>query len=176
MQLKFQLNKICFLILLIVSPISVRATREFDLARSALPSARVCRAQQGQNWFVSSRPDREILDIHLCRFGEDTIEGLTFYFNQIGDSSSTCAVKAFQAERLCQTPPCTAEKYCLQFKTTTLVDTYDTEGATFTLCRFADGSMIEIETLHRAARPLQPPALKNQLKHPANSSTFHCEI
>lgn len=131
------------------------------------PAARVCQIAEGQNWFVASHPERTTLDLHLCLFGEAAVEGVTFLLNQTREARPQ-AIRAFflnighcslERRRSCESPTAKCE-----FLGGSVVESRDTQGKTWSICSFPDGSAMEAGTLHRGPQAPENALFVSKLK------------
>jgi len=104
------------------------------------PYARTCRLDGGSLWLVSVQSD---LDTPLCRFGSAAI-GAAAYANYRWSKQETAAVIAYKA----QNQSSNADSICENFGANA-IQTQDSNSATWSLCEFGDGSVIEANTLAR---------------------------
>ncbi len=104
-------------------------------ANNKNPLMRICRQAQGQFWVVQGPHS----DHPLCVFGRAAIGAKAFLSFKTGDGSSQ-AISVYKAGR----------RGDCGIHGAATVQAWDTDGQSWQLCEFLDGSVIERSTLQKA--------------------------
>lgn len=123
---------------------------------SAEPAyARTCRISGGQYWAVSMNSR---FDTPLCVFGMAAIGAGDFAEYKWGQNTAH-SLRSFLKQRSSLPTNGVCDLVGAAYRTAT-----DSEGGSWGLCRFVDGSVIEIHTLARGMNNSQNQGLVNALK------------
>lgn len=126
------------------------------------PAQRTCRILGGQAWVLNvGNPD----DFELCRFGFAAIGSLDLLY-KVTEGRETQAVGAYY-NKILSFRAMSPEEYC-QASGGDYGTLRDSNGRPFELCRFADGSGIEANTLQGGASSPQNAALTRALSSSLN--------
>ena len=122
----------------------------FSFAANSNPLMRTCRLEQGLFWIVYA-PHQEL---PLCFFGEAAIGAEALHGYKHG-GGAVLAVEAYKKS---------TGATCEQVGAVTVVG-QDSKKATFTVCQFSDGTLIEKNTLLRGPGSVVNQDLNRSLNH-----------
>lgn len=111
---------------------------------------RTCRMNEGQPWVVNFTAD----DLELCRFGEASVSSETFFLTLVEKQSTQAVGTFFDAA---------AAGNC-EYAGGEILEAVDYTGQLFRVCRFADGSIIEENTLRKGPKDRSNEELVRKLK------------
>ncbi len=141
--MKHILNISLFLLVLSTYAISAEALES--------PAKRTCRQAGGLFWALSM--DRVEDGAVLCRFGEAAISADSFAARR-NEGVSSIAIEAYLSA---------VKGTTCQLAEGKIVEEMDSEGTFFSLCRFSDGSYVELITLERGSGAYENQALTRAL-------------